>query len=107
MTGYFISSEDINLERGCCSCPLKTGNGRFCGRLIENDYIEEHVKKYTRPDNCPLHKVESVCGIINLDNVPIHTIQEWHQDLQRPGFPKQVMYVDDIQSARIDLKENK
>ena len=100
MIGYFISAEDINLDRGCCSCPLKTGGGRFCSRGVDD--ITEHILHYTRPEECPLHRVDSILGLVNLDNVPMHKIQEYHEDLQRPGFPKEVFYSEDAFAVRIE-----
>ena len=70
MSGYFISDKDLDLSRGCCSCPLTTGDhGQFCGRLIENDNVWEHVTHFTRPDNCPLHRIETTRGLVSLDTL--------------------------------------
>lgn len=70
MSGYFISDNDLDLSKGCCSCPFTTGDhGQFCGRLLKNDYVWEHVIHFTRPDNCPLHRIETKKGLVNLDTL--------------------------------------
>lgn len=99
--GYYISSDDIDLTRGCCSCPLKTG-GHLCGRLDHDDDVTEHIHHYTRPEYCPLKEVPDLKGtIVNLDKVRPHVAQLYHPELQRPGKPHRIYYHDDLMAASI------
>ena len=103
--GYYIRSKDLDLTRGCCSCPLKTG-GHLCGRLDHNDDISEYVKNLSRPDFCPLIEVPDLQGtLVNLDTVRPHVAQIYHPELQRPGKPHRIYYHDDLMSASVKIKE--
>lgn len=101
--GYYIRSKDLDLTRGCCSCPLKT-NRHLCGMLDHND-VSEYVKRFSRPDFCPLIDVPDLQGtLVNLDNVRSHVAQIYHSELQRPGKPHRIYYHDDLMSASVIIK---
>lgn len=102
--GCYIHSKDLDLTRGCCSCPLKT-NGHLCGRLDHNDDVSEYVKSFSRPDFCPLIEVPDLQGtLVNLDKVRPHVAQLYHPELQRPGKPHRIYYHDDLMSASVIIK---
>ena len=96
---YVIADKDLPLERGCCSCPLKTG-GKFCGRLDHDDDVSEYIKTYTRPEYCPITHIPG-SKIAIVDSLTIRNIQEYHPELQRPGLPKKVVYYKDLKDAII------
>ena len=101
---YVISEEDLNLSRGCCSCPLKTG-GKFCGRLDHDDDVSEYIKTYTRPEYCPIKHIPGYHRIVDVGSLKIRNIQEYHPELQRCGLMKKVVYYEDLLDATITLGE--
>lgn len=99
---YIIGESDLDLSRGCCSCPLKTG-GKFCGRLDHDDDVSQYIKTFTRPEYCPITHIPGSPRIVFVNDIKIHNIQEYHPELQRPGLMKKVVYLEDLKNATLDI----
>ena len=98
---YILSEEDLDLSKGCCSCRLTAA--KFCGWLDHDDNVWDYIKTYTRPEYCPITYIPGNHKIVTVDSLKVHSIQEYHPELQRLGLQKKVIYYEDLKDAAIDI----